>query len=105
MVRNHQNGMMDPLNICGQTYRQFHWLTRADVFGILYLERSYCFNQMPIYRQRDRMSDIREKNEIIWNNCSDRLEIGTAMALFLKEITILKNSWAQEVSDLLVGIY
>ena len=32
LVGNHQNGMMDPLNICGQSSRQFHWLTRADVF-------------------------------------------------------------------------
>ena len=32
MVGNHQNGMMDALNICGVMTRQFHWLTRADVF-------------------------------------------------------------------------
>ena len=83
IVGNHQNGMMDPLNICGQTYRQFHWLTRADVFwNPVFRKILFWFNQLPIYRQRDRLADTRERNEIIWNNCIDRLEIGAAMALF-----------------------
>lgn len=83
MVGNHQNGMMDPLNICGQSSRQFHWLTRADVFwNPIFRKILFWFNQLPIYRQRDRLADTRERNEIIWNNCIDRLEIGAAMALF-----------------------
>ena len=83
MVGNHQNGMMDPLNICGMTKTQFHWLTRADVFwNPLARKILLSFNQMPIYRQKDRLPDLRERNDIIWNNCIDRLEIGAPMALF-----------------------
>ena len=65
MVGNHQNGMMDPLNICGMTKTQFHWLTRADVFwNPLARKILLSFNQMPIYRQKDRLPDLRERNDI-----------------------------------------
>lgn len=83
MVGNHQNGMMDALNICGVMTRQFHWLTRADVFWNPFAKTMlYSFNQMPIYRQKDRLEDLRERNEIIWNCCIERLEMGASMALF-----------------------
>ena len=83
MVGNHQNGMMDALNICGFTSRQFHWLTRADVFWNPLVRKILLgFNQLPIYRQRDRLTDLRERNDIIWNSCIDRMEIGAPMALF-----------------------
>ena len=109
MVGNHQNGMMDPLNICGNMERQFHWLTRADVFWKpLFKKILFAFNQMPIYRQKDRLPDIRVRNEIIWNNCLDRLEIGASLALFpegnhnpQKTIRPLKRG----VSDLLGRAY
>lgn len=83
LVSNHQNGMMDGLNISGVMSKQFSWLTRADVFWKP-IPRSilFSFNQMPIYRQRDKLIDLRERNEIIWNCCIDRLELGAALAIF-----------------------
>lgn len=83
LVSNHQNGMMDPLNICGVFSKQFHWLTRADVFWKSFPRMMmFSFNQMPIYRQRDRLADAKERNDIIWDTCIERLNIGAALALF-----------------------
>lgn len=83
LVSNHQNGMMDPLNICGVFSKQFHWLTRADVFWKAFPRMMmFGFNQMPIYRQRDKLADARERNDIIWDTCIERLNIGAALALF-----------------------
>jgi 1-acyl-sn-glycerol-3-phosphate acyltransferase len=82
-VSNHQNGMMDPLVSCAFVPQQIHWLTRADVFWNGAARHiMYGFNQMPIYRQRDRMEDIRHRNDIIFNVCVDRLHAGAAMGIF-----------------------
>ena len=83
LVSNHQNGMMDALNICGLFSKQFHWLTRADIFWKTFPRMMmFGFNQMPIYRQRDRLDDARQRNDIIWDTCIERLDIGAALALF-----------------------
>lgn len=83
LVSNHQNGMMDALNICGLFSKQFHWLTRADIFWKTFPRMMmFGFNQMPIYRQKDRLADARERNDIIWDTCIERLDIGAALALF-----------------------
>lgn len=83
LVSNHQNGMMDALNICGLFSKQFHWLTRADIFWKTFPRMMmFGFNQMPIYRQRDRLVDARQRNDIIWDTCIERLDIGAALALF-----------------------
>ena len=83
LVSNHQNGMMDALNICGLFSKQFHWLTRADIFWKTFPRMMmFGFNQMPIYRQRDRLADARQRNDIIWDACIERLDIGAALALF-----------------------
>jgi len=82
-VSNHQNGMMDPMVISGLVKPQLHWLTRSDVFWKPFIRKVlYSYNQMPIYRHRDKFSDIRERNNIIWDCCVDRLEIGAALSLF-----------------------
>jgi len=82
-VSNHQNGMMDPLVSCSFVPQQIHWLTRADVFwNPMARHIMYGFNQMPIYRQRDRVQDIRERNDIIFDVCVERLHAGAAMGIF-----------------------
>ena len=82
-VSNHQNGMMDPLVPCAFVPQQIHWLTRSDVFwNRIARHLLYGFNQMPIYRQRDRMEDIRHRNDIIFDVCVERLHAGAAMGIF-----------------------
>lgn len=82
-IGNHQNGMMDPMPICGFIPQQVHWLTRADVFwnGVA-RHILYGYNQLPVYRQRDRVDQLRERNDIIFDVCVDRLHAGAAMGIF-----------------------
>ena len=83
LVSNHQNGMMDPLITSGLLKSQLHWLTRADVFWNPIIRKILlAYNQIPIYRKRDRVVDMKERNDVIWNCCTDRLESGAALALF-----------------------
>lgn len=83
-MANHQNGLMDPLVLCSlRSPNQIHWLTRADIF-YQKIARAllFSFNQMPIYRQRDRLSDARERNQRIFEICAKRLDIGASIGLF-----------------------
>lgn len=82
-VSNHQNGLMDPMVVSGLLKPQLHWLTRADVFWNP-IARMYIIacNAIPIYRQRDKLPDLKERNEIIWNCCIKRLEKGAVLSLF-----------------------
>ena len=83
LVSNHQNGMVDGMNISGVFFKQFSWLIRADVFWKSGVRRFlYGLNQLPIYRQRDKLTDLRERNNVIWNCCIARLEKGGSLALF-----------------------
>jgi 1-acyl-sn-glycerol-3-phosphate acyltransferase len=83
LISNHQNGMMDGLNIGGGLSKQYHFIARADVFWNPYARWILMSaNQMPIYRQRDRLTDLRERNNIIWDSCVERLQLGAALALF-----------------------
>ena len=84
VVANHQNGLMDPLVLVSLINNsQVHWLTRADIF-YKKITRTilFAFNQMPIFRQRDRISDARERNTRIFEICAERLRIGGRMGLF-----------------------
>ena len=82
-ISNHQNGMMDPMPICAFIPQQMHYLTRADVFwNPVFRHFLFGWNQMPVYRQRDRLADLRHRNDIIFDVCVDRMETGAAMALF-----------------------
>jgi len=82
-VSNHQNGLMDPMVVSGLLKPQLHWLTRADVFWNP-IARMYIIacNAIPIYRQRDKLPDLKERNEIIWDCCTKRLEKGAVLSLF-----------------------
>ena len=82
-VSNHQNGLMDPMVVSGLLKPQLHWLSRADVFWNP-IVRKYLLacNGIPIYRQRDKLPDLKERNEIIWDCCTKRLEKGAVLSLF-----------------------
>ena len=84
IVGNHQNGLMDAIVQSAMlSPNQIHFLTRADVF---YQKTArallFAFNQMPIYRQRDKLSDARERNQRIFEICAERLNIGATVGLF-----------------------
>lgn len=82
-IGNHQNGMMDPMPFCGFVPQQIHWLTRADVFwNPLARHILFGYNQMPVYRQRDRVDQLRERNDVIFDACVDRMHAGAAMGIF-----------------------
>ena len=82
-VSNHQNGLMDPVLISCVMKPQLHWLTRSDVFWNPVVRKIlFAFNQMPIYRQRDRLKDLRERNDAIWDCCIERLETGAVLSIF-----------------------
>lgn len=82
-IGNHQNGMMDPMPFCGFVPQQVHWLTRADVFwNPVARHILYGYNQMPVYRQRDRVDSLRERNDVIFDVCVDRMHAGAAMGIF-----------------------
>ena len=82
-VSNHQNGLMDPMMISGLLKHQLHWLTRADVFWNPFV-RKFLFkcHGIPIYRKRDLLPDLRERNDVIWDCCIKRLDIGSILSLF-----------------------
>ncbi|MGB1031762.1 MAG: lysophospholipid acyltransferase family protein [Flavobacteriales bacterium] len=83
VVSNHQNGLMDPVMCCLSSPRQLHFLTRADVFKKPFIRAIITrLNMMPVYRPHDRVENMTEKNEFIFNHCIERLEKGACIALF-----------------------
>ncbi len=84
MVGNHQNGLMDPIVQSAMlSPHQIHFLTRADVFYQKAVRSLlFSFNQMPIFRQRDKLADARERNQRIFEICAERLNIGATIGLF-----------------------
>ena len=79
-IGNHQNGLMDPMPFSGFVPQQIHWLTRADVFwNPVARHILWGYNQMPVYRQRDRVDQLRERNDVIFDACVDRMHAGAAM--------------------------
>jgi 1-acyl-sn-glycerol-3-phosphate acyltransferase len=84
LVCNHQNGLMDPLIHCGlMRQHQVHWLTRSDIFYHPVARfLMFSFNQMPIFRQRDRLPDIDARNRRIFEICVERLRCGAVIGLF-----------------------
>ena len=82
-IGNHQNGMMDPMPFSGFVPQQIHWLTRSDVFwNPVARHILYGYNQLPVYRQRDRIDNLRERNDVIFDVCVDRIHAGAAMGIF-----------------------
>lgn len=83
VVANHQNALLDPILCSTVFYEQLHWLTRSDVFkpGIIsWILKN--INMQPVYRERDNVDGMRERNEIIFEECYKRLHQGAWVSLF-----------------------
>ncbi|MCH2198544.1 MAG: 1-acyl-sn-glycerol-3-phosphate acyltransferase [Flavobacteriales bacterium] len=83
IVSNHQNALMDPLLCCLTAPRQVHFLTRADVFKSA-LARPFVFalNMMPVYRFRDKVSDMGKRNDKTFLTTIGRLKLGATIGIF-----------------------
>lgn len=83
LISNHQNAMLDPVLICVFTPRQLHWLTRADVFKndvVRYILSR--LNMLPVYRERDGVGELKNKNEAVFDECYKRLSRKAVIAMF-----------------------
>ncbi len=83
VVGNHQNALLDPILCCSVITQQLHWLTRSDVFkpGIV-TKILRGVNMLPVYREKDNVADIRDRNEAIFQECYRRLNNGQWISLF-----------------------
>ncbi len=83
VVGNHQNALLDPILCCSVITQQLHWLTRSDVFKAgfvsFFLKK---VNMLPVYREKDNVADIRDRNEAIFQECYKRLNRGNWISLF-----------------------
>jgi 1-acyl-sn-glycerol-3-phosphate acyltransferase len=83
IVSNHQNALMDPLMCCLTAPRQLHFLTRADVFkSKLFRGVVFALNMLPVYRRRDRIDDMVERNNKTFEVAIARLSKGAAIGIF-----------------------
>lgn len=83
LVANHQNAMMDPVLCCCFFPPQLHWLTRADVFKKPVVRKLLTnFNMLPVYRERDRVSDMQARNQEIFEIIYQRLQHNAIISLF-----------------------
>lgn len=83
VVGNHQNALLDPILCCSVITQQLHWLTRSDVFKpglVSFLLRKV--NMLPVYREKDNVADLRDRNEAIFQECYKRLSRGHWISLF-----------------------
>lgn len=83
VVGNHQNALLDPILCCSVITQELHWLTRSDVFkpGLIstFLRKA---NMLPVYREKDNVGDMRDRNEAIFQECYKRLNRGCWISLF-----------------------
>ena len=83
IVANHQNALLDPVILCVSTSKQLHWLTRADVFKSPPVEKFLRkINMMPVYRERDRVADLHDRNNEVFRKCYDRLKNNAVIGIF-----------------------
>ncbi|MEZ4829469.1 MAG: 1-acyl-sn-glycerol-3-phosphate acyltransferase [Bacteroidia bacterium] len=80
---NHQNALIDALNIVCTTnrYQQPTFMTRSDVFAPKVKPILTSFKMLPIYRQQDGV-DTLQKNEEIFATCVRRLNRRESMIIF-----------------------
>ena len=79
----HQNGLADPVFACVSLPRQMHYFTRADVFSNRVAR--WCIlrmNMMPIYRPKDRVADLPERNQRTFDAAHQRLDAGAWCGIF-----------------------
>ena len=83
VVGNHQNALLDPILCCSVITQELHWLTRSDVFkpGLIsaFLRKA---NMLPVYREKDNVGDLRDRNDAIFRECHKRLNRGQWISLF-----------------------
>ncbi|MEL7339560.1 MAG: 1-acyl-sn-glycerol-3-phosphate acyltransferase, partial [Bacteroidota bacterium] len=82
---NHQNALIDALNVIYAVghRRQVTFLTRADVFNHRFKHIMLgLFKMLPVYRQRDKLPNIRELNAEIFNKSVAILERDDVILLF-----------------------
>ena len=109
MVANHQNALLDPVVLCVSTNKQVHWLTRADVFKNPLVERFLRrINMLPVYRERDRVDDLHNRNNEIFRQCYERMKGNAIIGIFpegthrgKKQLVPLKKGLAR----LVIGAY
>ncbi|MFN0032454.1 MAG: 1-acyl-sn-glycerol-3-phosphate acyltransferase [Flavobacteriales bacterium] len=83
LVANHQNAMLDPVLVCLMLPKQLHWLTRADVFRKPALNKLLRhLNMLPVYRERDKVSDLHGVNKDTFDQCNQRLAHHAVMCVF-----------------------
>ncbi len=79
----HQNGMADPVFACVSLPGQMHYFTRADVFTHP-VARWFILrmNMLPIYRPKDRIPDLPERNQNTFAAAHQRLDAGAWCGIF-----------------------
>lgn len=83
VVANHQNTLLDPLLIAAFMPRTFFFLLRASFFkSKVGSYMANMLNMMPIYRRRDGVEDIREKNDEIFQRCVALLNKNKTILIF-----------------------
>ena len=83
MVANHQNALLDPVVLCISTNAQLNWLTRADVFKNPLVNRFLRrINMLPVYRERDRVADLHDRNNEIFSMCYERMKNYSIIGIF-----------------------
>jgi len=109
MVANHQNALLDPVVLCVSTTKQLNWLTRADVFKQPLVDRFLRgINMLPVYRERDRVADLHNRNNEIFRQCYERMKDNAIIGIFpegthrgKKQLVPLKKGLAR----LVIGAY
>lgn len=82
LAPNHQNAFMDALIPAVFVREPIHFLARSDVFRNKWMAAFLgSINMMPVYRQRDGLSNL-AKNEAIFKKCREILKAGGTLLIF-----------------------
>jgi hypothetical protein len=83
LFSGHQNGLADPILACVLLPPQIHFFTRGDVFRHP-LARALLvrLNMMPIFRPKDRLADMADRNLATFASAHRRLENGATCGIF-----------------------
>lgn len=81
-VINHQNALLDALLLSVLSWRNPHFLTRADIFNHPLIDKFLRGSKMlPVYRIRDGFSSLR-RNDVIFESAKNILMRGGVVGLF-----------------------
>ncbi len=83
LFAGHQNGLADPVLACVLLEPQLHFFTRADVFRNRWARALLLrLNMMPIFRPKDRVKDMADRNRATFEAAQQRLERGATCGIF-----------------------